>query len=86
MSNPLQRLTHRDSYQRVLDIVDSHTCGQPTRVILAGHGLTKLAHYADLSGLTRVVSGGRAAPDFKSIAEGAIPSKKAVQKMPLGAE
>ena len=39
MSNPLQRLTHRDSYQRVLDIVDSHTCGQPTRVILAGHGL-----------------------------------------------
>jgi release factor glutamine methyltransferase len=54
--------------------------------ILAGHGLTKLAHYADLAGLTRVVSGGRAAPDFKSIAEGAIPSKKAVQKMPLGAE
>ncbi|WP_271022340.1 proline racemase family protein [Rhizobium sp. RCAM05973] len=39
MSNSLQRLTYRDSYQRVLDVVDSHTCGQPTRVILAGHGL-----------------------------------------------
>ena len=39
MSNPLQRLTYRDSYQHVLDVVDSHTCGQPTRVILAGHGL-----------------------------------------------
>ena len=39
MSNPLQRLTYRDSYQHVLDVVDSHTCGQPTRVILTGHGL-----------------------------------------------
>jgi len=39
LSNPLQRLTYRDSYQRALDVVDSHTCGQPTRVILAGHGL-----------------------------------------------
>ena len=39
MSNPLQRLTYRNSYQHVLDVVDSHTCGQPTRVILAGHGL-----------------------------------------------
>ena len=39
MSNPLQRLIYRDSYQHVLDVVDSHTCGQPTRVILAGHGL-----------------------------------------------
>lgn len=39
MNNPRQQLTHRDAYQRVLDIVDSHTCGQPTRVILAGHGI-----------------------------------------------
>ena len=54
--------------------------------ILAGHGLTKLAHYADLSGLTRVVGGGRGAPGFGSIAESAAQSKKADQKMPLGAE
>ena len=54
--------------------------------ILAGHGLTKLAQYADLAGLTRVVSGGRAARDFGAIVESAAQSKKAVQKMPLGAE
>jgi release factor glutamine methyltransferase len=54
--------------------------------ILAGHGLTKLAHYVDLAGLTRVVSGGRAARDFGAIVESAAQAKKAVQKMPLGAE
>jgi release factor glutamine methyltransferase len=61
-------------------------CGQADRVtaILAGHGLTKLAFYADLAGLTRAVSG--SAPGPGSIAKRAAKSEKAPQKMPLGVE
>jgi release factor glutamine methyltransferase len=61
-------------------------CGQADRVtaILAGHGLAKLALYADLAGLTRVVSGG--VPGLGLIAKRAAKSKNAPQKMPLGVE
>jgi release factor glutamine methyltransferase len=61
-------------------------CGQADRVtaILAGHGLTKLALYADLAGLTRAVSGSAPGPGL--IAKRAAKSEKAPQKMPLGVE
>jgi release factor glutamine methyltransferase len=61
-------------------------CGQADRVtaILAGHGLAKLALYADLAGLNRVVSGG--VPGLGLIAKRAAKSKNAPQKMPLGVE
>ncbi|MCB1448201.1 MAG: proline racemase family protein [Rhizobiaceae bacterium] len=36
---PLDRLLSRPCFSRRLDVVDSHTCGQPTRVVLSGHGL-----------------------------------------------
>jgi proline racemase len=28
-----------DAFSRMLEVVDSHTCGQPTRVVLSGHGI-----------------------------------------------
>lgn len=39
MQTALDLLRSRNPAFRSLEVVDSHTCGQPTRVILSGHGL-----------------------------------------------
>ncbi|TPL43604.1 hypothetical protein FJ957_21935 [Mesorhizobium sp. B2-4-6] len=39
MQPALDLLRSRNPAFRSLEVVDSHTCGQPTRVILSGHGL-----------------------------------------------
>jgi release factor glutamine methyltransferase len=55
--------------------------------ILAGYGMTKLATYADLAGLARVVGGGASIPGAGSISKGGPRTGKwAAQNMALGAE
>jgi release factor glutamine methyltransferase len=53
--------------------------------ILAGHGLTERARYADLAGRSRVVSGGARADGLGTVPMREKPEKP-MQKMPLGVE